>query len=83
MGEETMPRVICIWNFFFALLFMLVPVETRAFREIPDDNLAYPVRITSEYCINPSRGEASGFSLNTETATYLITARHVLFTELK
>lgn len=42
-------------------------------RALPDDNLAYPVLIT----LRNSTG--SGFYLNTATATYLVTAGHVLF----
>lgn len=43
-------------------------------RAIPDDNLAYPVLVQVA-----GDGEASGFFLNTETAVYLVTAKHVLF----
>jgi V8-like Glu-specific endopeptidase len=43
-------------------------------RAIPDDNLAYPVLITLK---NGSQG--SGFFLNASKATFLVTARHVLF----
>jgi hypothetical protein len=51
MGEEgTMAKVICTSIFLVALLFMLVPVETKAVREIPDDNLSYPVLINLSNC---------------------------------
>jgi len=43
-------------------------------RAIPDDNLAYPVLITLK---NGSQG--SGFFLNASKASFLVTARHVLF----
>lgn len=50
--------------------------EARAVRAIPDDNLAYPVLITL------STGQTgSGFFLNTSDATYLVTAKHVLYDE--
>jgi hypothetical protein len=43
-------------------------------RAIPDDNLAYPVLITLK---NGATG--SGFYINNGKATYLVTAKHVLF----
>lgn len=43
-------------------------------RLIPDDNLAYPVLIRAA-----TGYSGSGFFLNTDRASYLITARHVLF----
>ncbi len=43
-------------------------------RAIPDDNLAYPVLITLK---NGSQG--SGFFLNAAQASFLVTARHVIF----
>jgi hypothetical protein len=42
-------------------------------RAIPDDNLAYPVRVE----LKGSQG--SGFFINTDTASYFVTAKHVLF----
>lgn len=42
-------------------------------RALPDDNLGYPASITIGHSIG------SGFYLNTATATYLVTATHVLF----
>jgi Trypsin-like peptidase domain len=45
-------------------------------RAIPDDNLAYPILISLG---NGSSG--SGFFLNTSNATYLVTAKHVLFSQ--
>jgi hypothetical protein len=62
---------------FVALLALVVTLATTAIaeaqRRIPDDNLAYPV------LVNHSAGTASGFMLNTDTATYFVTARHVLY----
>jgi hypothetical protein len=49
-------------------------------RSIPDDNLAYPVRIDLSNCGNSNATvQGSGFFLNTGTEEYLVTARHVLF----
>ena len=53
---------------------LLFPTATIAQRAIPDDNLAYPVLIARS-----SGGSGSGFYLNTSTAIYLVTAKHVLF----
>jgi hypothetical protein len=50
--------------------------EIEARRAIPDDNLAYPVLITLK-----GGAQGSGFFLNLQTATFLVTARHVLFKE--
>ena len=55
-----------------ALLAGIPPVQ--AARDIPDDNLAYPVLITLD-----SGASASGFYLNTHRYTYFVTAQHVLF----
>ncbi len=41
---------------------------------IPEDNLLYPVIIALD-----SGGTGSGFYLNTKKATYLVTAKHVLY----
>jgi hypothetical protein len=49
-------------------------VGTAAIREIPADNLAYPVLITLR---NGSTG--SGFYISAGQAIYLVTAKHVLF----
>jgi len=43
---------------------------------IPDDNLAYPVLITLK-----SGQQGSGFFFNTSNASFLVTARHILFKE--
>ena len=48
--------------------------DARAARAVPDDNLAYPVLITRQ-----GGGQGSGFFLNLDGATFLVTARHVLF----
>ena len=45
-------------------------------RAIPDDNLAYPVLITLENGNDQVLGTASGFYLNTDNSTYLVTAKH-------
>jgi len=49
------------------------PQQPANRRALPDDNLGYPALVI----IGASTG--SGFFLNTETATYLVTATHVLF----
>ena len=43
-------------------------------RDIPDDNLAYPVLISRD-----NKGVASGFYLNNGKEVYFVTAKHVLF----
>lgn len=50
------------------------PPTASAQRAIPQDNLSYPVQISLE-----SGNEGSGFYLNERTATFLVTAGHVLF----
>lgn len=56
------------------LSLVVVPVYAQKLnRALPDDNLAYPVLIT----LKNSAG--SGFYINTNTAVYLVTAKHVLF----
>jgi hypothetical protein len=56
------------------IVWLLLPVTARAQRAIPDDNLAYPVMV-----VLSKGGMGSGFYLNTPTAAYLVTAKHVLF----
>jgi S1-C subfamily serine protease len=46
-----------------------------SFPDIPNDNLAYPALLVSKENLG------SGFFFNKEDATYLVTARHVLFKE--
>jgi Trypsin-like peptidase domain len=58
------------------VLTVLTPLDMRADRAIPDNNLAYPVLIALK-----SGAYGSGFFLNTLSRTYLVTARHVLFSE--
>lgn len=49
------------------------PNPAQNLRAIPDDNLAYPVLVIT------GNTTGSGFYLNTEKATFLVTAKHVLF----
>jgi hypothetical protein len=56
-------------------VFLLFFGASRSETDIPDDNLSYPVLLVSK-C-----GTGSGFFYNKDDATYLITARHVLFKE--
>lgn len=43
-------------------------------RSLPDDNLAYPIKITFA-----AGGSGTGFFLNTDDAIYIATAKHVLY----
>jgi hypothetical protein len=63
-------------RFCFVLLYwtVLFPAVALAQRDIPDDNLAYPVLVEVI-----GSNLASGFFLNTANVTYLVTAKHVLF----
>jgi len=64
-------------SFVFGLLFpLLLTSGVMGARAIPDDNLSYPVRIRID-----NRDVGSGFYLNTKAASFLVTARHVLFDE--
>lgn len=70
------------WFFLFLLLGISVslpaqqaPQQTPSRRSLPDDNLAYPILIE----IGNSTG--SGFFMNTKAATYLVTAKHVLYNQ--
>jgi S1-C subfamily serine protease len=58
------------------VLFLIAPKGGEASREIPDDNLAYPVLISLETGSN-----GSGFFLNNNSRIYLVTVSHVLFDE--
>jgi hypothetical protein len=81
--ERGMARMVSRGIFFFVLVSMLVPIETMAAREIPDDTLAYPVQINSTNCITDLPHFGSGFFLNTGKSLYLVTARHVVFGDIK
>lgn len=50
--------------------------DASARRAVPDDNLSYPVLITLK-----GGGQGSGFFLNLQAGTFLVTARHVIFKE--
>lgn len=56
------------------ILILIAPKVGETSREIPDDNLAYPVLISLETGSN-----GSGFFLNNDSRIYLVTASHVLF----
>jgi len=62
--------------FLFIVLFLLSPGTSHSNPDLPDDNLAYSVLI-----VNKAGSSGSGFFYNKDNATYLITARHVLFKE--
>ena len=75
MKPRKTPHIIA----YSALTFIGLTVlcgEVGARRAVPDDNLAYPVLITLK-----GGGQGSGFFLNLQTDTFLVTARHVLFKE--
>jgi hypothetical protein len=61
--------------FCFLIYLFLFPSIAISTPDIPDNNLAYPVLIVG----NSTTG--SGFLYNKADCTYLITARHVLFSE--
>jgi hypothetical protein len=69
------------WQMVGLLIFFVAqPHSTAQQRAIPDDNLSYPVRIDLSDCgIKNQTVQGSGFFVNTGTAEYLVTARHVLF----
>jgi hypothetical protein len=62
--------------FHSGLLLLLLIGRGFAQRAIPDDNLAYPVLISLA-----DNSSGSGFFLNSASAVYLVTAKHVLFKE--
>lgn len=77
--------LVALRNHAFVLLLLLLcvlPGRVKAQRAIPDDNLAYPVLIKLSDCgSNIASIQGSGFFLDTPSAQYLVTARHVLFNE--
>jgi Trypsin-like peptidase domain len=61
----------------FAFLLICIPaLPQQDHRALPEDNLSYPVLITLG---NGASG--SGFYVNTPSAMFLVTAKHVLFDE--
>jgi S1-C subfamily serine protease len=64
------------WIFLALVATIVTASEAYAMRAIPDDNLAYPVLVTLK-----SGPQGTGFFFNTSNASYLVTARHVLFKE--
>ena len=52
----------------------------HARRDIPDDNLAYPVLFVSSVGTKTKTG--SGFYMNTDKSIYFVTARHVLYLKM-
>ncbi len=62
----------------FGIATILALVEpSAARRQIPDDNLAYPVLVTVK-SNGATVSSGSGIYLNTDSATYFVTAKHVL-----
>jgi hypothetical protein len=66
-------RLICI----LCIALVAAAENASAKRQIPDDNLAYPVLVTLRSG-GRTIGSGSGIYINTDDATYLVTARHVL-----
>jgi len=62
--------------FFITILFILLPGTSQSLPDLPDNYLDYPVLLMSK-----EGTTGSGFFYNKDDATYLITARHVLFQE--
>ncbi len=54
---------------------LILSGNSHAAPDLPDDNLAYPVLLISK------DNTGSGFLYNKADASYLVTARHVLFRE--
>lgn len=69
---DSFPKNFRLWICLILAAFALRTATAQ--RNIPDDNLAYPVLITLG---NGSFG--SGFFLDTSDCVYLVTAKHVLF----
>jgi len=68
-------KIMEIFTFVMSLiLFGWANIGFASTRDIPDDNLGYPVHIKLH-----NSGEASGFYVRTTSHTYLVTARHVFF----
>jgi len=72
-------RVWCVGFLIVCGVLTSSPTNAQPQRDVPDDNLAYPVLI--EWA--GGRGFASGFYLNTPDNIYLVTAKHVLFHQLE
>lgn len=70
--KKVFSKIIICFSCYATILFLFQP-DAESIRDIPDDNLAYPVLLVS------GNSTGSGFFYNKEDATYLITARHVLF----
>jgi hypothetical protein len=67
---------------FATCLHWVFPIHVEAIRDIPDDNLAYPVLIQG-HTISGSMFLGSGFYLTKDNFLFLITARHIFFSESK
>lgn len=62
------------WLLLTAALILFPVLTANAARDIPDDNLSYPVFISLS-----GDGNGSGFYLNTDVHAFLVTAWHVLY----
>jgi Trypsin-like peptidase domain len=64
-----------LWSMLMAATMSSLCTGAAAQRDIPDDNLGYPVLIN----LSNGGGSGSGFFINAKNFTYLVTAKHVLF----
>lgn len=69
-------RSVFPWILTVSFALAVLCTEVSAIRAVPDDNLAYPVLVTLK-----DGKQGSGFFLNLEAGSFLVTARHVLFKE--
>jgi hypothetical protein len=70
-------QIVSVMTFLIMYVFFTLAGYAHAIRDIPDNNLAYPVLFVSN--LGTETKTASGFYLNTEKSIYFVTARHVLF----
>jgi len=70
--KKSITSVIFIFTFFLSS--NLFPKNALARRDLPDNNLAYPVLIVLK-----DGSKASGFYLHDPNFCYFVTAKHVLF----
>jgi hypothetical protein len=71
------PQVLSVMTLLIMCGFLTLAGYAHAVRDIPDDNLVYPVLFVSN--VGTKTITASGFYLNTEKNVFFVTARHVLF----
>jgi hypothetical protein len=77
LNREERLKMSKLWFGLFIALILITHNPVYASRAIPDDNLAYPVLISLDTGSN-----GSGFFINAEKHTFLVTTSHVLFDEI-